>query len=453
MRVPAAENIRSGRSCTPTNQSTEEAVLTIYHLPKEEAALTRQLSRTVSFDPEAQRTVDDILHRVRTEGDAAVIDFTERFQGVRLTDMMVSAEEIEQAYREADPEFIAILEEAFVNITGFHRHEAERSFFYERPGGVILGQRVTPMERALLYVPGGKAAYPSSVLMNAAPAEVAGVREIFMTTPCDAQGKVSPHILAAARVAGIGSVFKLGGAQAIAAFAYGTASIPKVDIITGPGNKYVALAKKQVFGHVSIDSIAGPSEVVVIADGDADPEFIVMDMFAQAEHDPDASAVLITPSQPLADAVRILAQELAGTMLRGEVISRALAANGAIVVVGSMEEACRVSDMIAPEHLELHVSNPWEILPVLHHAGAIFMGPWSCETVGDYFAGPNHTLPTNGTARFFSPLSVRDFVKHTSIISWSKEELRNTGSKIARFADQEGLQAHAEAVRARLRKL
>jgi histidinol dehydrogenase len=449
----ATTGILAGRQVPAIQQPIEDAVLKIYHFPKEEEALKQQLSRTVSFDPEAQRTVDDILYRVRTEGDAAVLDFTERFQGVRLADMMVSPEEIELAYREAEPEFIAILEEAFRNITEFHRHEAERSFFYEGRGGVILGQRVTPMDRALLYVPGGKAAYPSSVLMNAAPAQVAGVREIFMTTPCDAEGKVSPHILAAARVAGIGSVCKLGGAQAIAAFAFGTGSIPKVDIITGPGNKYVALAKKQVFGHVSIDSIAGPSEVVVIADADADPEFIVMDMFAQAEHDPDASAVLITPSESLASAVKELARELAGGMLRGEVISRALAANGAIVVVDSMAEACRASDMIAPEHLELHVPNPWEILPDLHHAGAIFMGPWSCETVGDYFAGPNHTLPTNGTARFFSPLSVRDFVKHTSIISWSKDELMHSGAKIARFADQEGLQAHAEAVRARLRKL
>ncbi|NTU54604.1 MAG: histidinol dehydrogenase, partial [Chlorobiaceae bacterium] len=410
-------------------------------------------NRTVSFDPHAQRTVDEILHRIRTEGDKAVLDYTERFQGVRLDCMMVSPEEIEAAYAEADAGFIAILEEAYRNITEFHRHEAERSFFYERSGGIILGQRVTPMERALLYVPGGKAAYPSSVLMNAAPAQVAGVREIYMTTPCDSEGKVSPHILAAARVAGIASVYRLGGAQAVAAFAFGTESIPKVDIVTGPGNKYVALAKKQVFGHVSIDSIAGPSEVVVIADGDAEPEFIVMDMFAQAEHDPDASAVLITPSGTLAAAVKEAADRLAGTMLRGDVITRALTDNGAIVVTTSMKEACQVSDMIAPEHLELHVANPWEILPDLRHAGAIFMGPWSCETVGDYFAGPNHTLPTNGTARFFSPLSVRDFVKHTSIISWSKEELGHSGEKIALFADHEGLQAHAEAVRTRLKHL
>lgn len=431
----------------------ESAVLTIYTFPQDEAALKEQLNRTVSFDPDAQKTVDEILHRVRTEGDEAILDYTERFQGVRLDSMMVPEEEIEAAYAESDPEFIAILEEAYANITAFHRNEAEKSFFYEQKGGVILGQRVTPMERALLYVPGGKAAYPSSVLMNAAPAQVAGVDEIYMTTPCDAEGKVNSHILAAAKVAGITKVYRLGGAQAVAAFAYGTATIPKVDIVTGPGNKYVALAKKQVFGHVSIDSIAGPSEVVVIADEKADPEFIVMDMFAQAEHDPDASAVLITPSAAVAKAVQDAAARLAGEMLRGEVITKALTDNGGIVVTSSMQEACRVSDMIAPEHLELHVENPWEILPDLRHAGAIFMGPWSCETVGDYYAGPNHTLPTNGTARFFSPLSVRDFVKHTSIIAWSKGELGRAGEKIARFADHEGLQAHAEAVRVRLKKL
>jgi len=290
-------------------------------------------------------------------------------------------------------------------------------------------------------------------LMNAAPATVAGVHDMFVTTPCDASGAVNPDILVAASVAGIRSVYKLGGAQAIAAFAYGTETIPKVDIITGPGNKYVALAKKQVFGHVSIDSIAGPSEVVIIADEFANPEFIVLDMFAQAEHDPDASSVLITPSASLAAAVQRHVETRLPTMLRQDIIAQSLQHNGAIVLVESLEEACIVSDMIAPEHLELHVSHPWDILPQLHHAGAIFMGEYSCETVGDYFAGPNHTLPTSGTARFFSPLSVRDFVKHTSIISYSKKQLQHTGEKIAAFADREGLQAHAEAVRARLRVL
>ena len=428
-------------------------MLQLYRFAEERSALKEQLSRSVTFDSAAQSTVDEILQQVRQNGDRAVLDYTERFQGIRLSAMKVSPDAIEEAYRNADPGFLAVLEEAYANIVLFHQHEVEKSFFYEAEGGVVLGQRVTPMEKALLYVPGGKASYPSSLLMNAAPAKVAGVKDIFMTTPCNALGEVSPNILAAAAVAGISSVYKLGGAQAIAAFAYGTESIPKVDIITGPGNKYVALAKKQVFGHVAIDSIAGPSEVVIIADESANPDFIVLDLFAQAEHDPDASAVLITPSESLALAVQKCAEAHLPAMLRREIIASSLQQNGAIVLVGSLEEACTVSDMIAPEHLELHVEHPWDILPFIHHAGALFMGGYSCETVGDYFAGPNHTLPTNGTARFFSPLSVRDFVKHTSIISYSKQQLRRSGEKIAAFADYEGLQAHAEAVRARLRTL
>ena len=428
-------------------------MLRLYRFAEDRSALQEQLSRSVSFDDSVQSAVEQILHQVRQNGDSAVLDYTERFQGVRLKEMRVSPEAIQEAYQCADPAFLAVLEEAYRNIVRFHQHEVEKSFFYEADGGVVLGQRVTPMERALLYVPGGQASYPSSVLMNAAPANVAGVKDISMTTPCDASGEVSPNILAAAAVAGITSVYKLGGAQAIAAFAYGTQTIPKVDIITGPGNKYVALAKKMVFGHVSIDSIAGPSEVVIIADETANPEFIVLDLFAQAEHDADASAVLITPSESLAAAVRECAATRMPGMLRREIIASSLEHNGAIVLVRSLEEACAVSDMIAPEHLELHVEHPWEILPDIRHAGAIFMGGYSCETVGDYFAGPNHTLPTNGTARFFSPLSVRDFVKHTSIISYSKKQIHRSGEKIAAFADHEGLQAHAEAVRARLRTL
>ena len=428
-------------------------MLPLYRFAEDRSALKEQLHRSVTFDASVQSTVDEILQDVRRNGDASVLRYTERFQGVRLEDMRVSPDEIQHAYSHADSSFLDVLEEAYRNIVRFHQHEVEKSFFYEADGGVILGQRVTPMEKALLYVPGGKASYPSSLLMNAAPAKVAGVKDIFITTPCDAKGEVNPNILAAASVAGIGSVYKIGGAQAIAAFAYGTDTIPKVDIITGPGNKYVALAKKQVFGHVSIDSIAGPSEVVIIADESANPEFIVLDMFAQAEHDPDASAVLITTSPILAASVREYAETRLPGMLRRDIIAASLQHNGAIVLVDSLEEACMVSDMIAPEHLELHVQHPWDILPGIHHAGAVFMGSYSCETVGDYFAGPNHTLPTNGTARFFSPLSVRDFVKHTSIISWSKQQLHLSGEKIASFADYEGLQAHAEAVRARLRVL
>jgi len=428
-------------------------VLHLYRFADEGSALKEQLNRRVTFDPSAQFVVDEILQQVLQNGDSAVLDYTERFQGIRLSALQVSTDVIEKAFNDADPAFLAVLEESYANIVRFHQLEVEKSFFYEAEGGVLLGQRVTPMDKALLYVPGGKASYPSSLLMNAAPAKVAGVKDIYITTPCDASGEVSPNILAAAGVAGISSVYKIGGAQAIAAFAYGTESIPKVDIITGPGNKYVALAKKQVFGHVAIDSVAGPSEVVIIADESANPEFIVLDMFAQAEHDPDASAVLITPSESLAAAVRECAEARLPSMLRCEIIESSLQHNGAVILVGSLEEACAVSDMIAPEHLELHVEHPWDILPLLKHAGAIFMGGYSCETVGDYFAGPNHTLPTSGTARFFSPLSVRDFVKHTSIISYSKKQLLRCGEKIAAFADYEGLQAHAEAVRARLRAL
>lgn len=428
-------------------------MLKIYRYTTESEALKKQLVRSVDFDPEAERVVRDILGSVRTGGDRAVLDYTEHFQGVRLREMTVSLSDIRNAYRNADRGFVDVLEEAYRNIVAFHRHEVEKSFFYEDRNGVILGQRVTPMEKALLYVPGGRAAYPSSLLMNAAPAWVAGVGEVFLTTPCDRDGNVSPHILVAAAVAGIEQVYKLGGAQAVAAFAYGTESVPKVDIITGPGNKYVTLAKKQVFGHVAIDSLAGPSEIVVLADGSANPDFIVLDLFAQAEHDPDASSVLVTPSMELAKAVQETVGRRIGDMLRRDVIVSALTANGAIVVTDSIEEACTVSDMIAPEHLELQVSDPWDLLPRIRHAGAIFLGGYSCETVGDYFAGPNHTLPTGGTARFFSPLSVRDFVKHSSIISYSKEQLRLCGERIASFADHEGLQAHAEAVRVRLRQL
>ncbi len=428
-------------------------MLRLFTYAREKSELQRHLSRSVTFEPEVGEVVRDILKNIEERGDTALFEYTEKFQGFKPGECVVSAEEIRDAYSSTDRDFISILEEAYANITAFHELESEKSFFYEGENRVILGQRVMPIERVMLYVPGGKAAYPSSLLMNVVPAQVAGVPEIYLTTPCDPGGKVSSHILAAAHVAGVDNVYKFGGAQAVGAFAFGTESVPKVDKITGPGNKYVALAKKEVFGHVSIDSIAGPSEVVVVADDSADPEFIVLDLFAQSEHDPDASSVLITDSPDLAAAVRTLADEMAPTMERNDIIEKAFSANGAIVLTKDIREACDVSNMIAPEHLELHVRDSWEILPDLKHAGAIFMGSYSCESVGDYFAGPNHTLPTNGTARFFSPLSVRDFIKHTSIISYSKEQLALSGEKVARFADHENLQAHAEAVRARLRKL
>lgn len=428
-------------------------MLRLFSYADEKEELRAHLSRSVTFEPETRKVVLDILQDIMERGDDALFDYTAQFQGYRPGAITVEHEALEEAHRSADSGFIGVLQEAYANITAFHELESEKSFFTEGENRVILGQRVTPIERVMLYVPGGKAAYPSSLLMNVVPAQVAGVKEIFLTTPCDREGRVSPHILAAAHVAGISTVYKFGGAQAVGAFAFGTESVPKVDKITGPGNKYVALAKKEVFGHVSIDSIAGPSEVAVIADGSADPEFIVLDLFAQSEHDPDASSVLITDSAELAQAVIELAQKMIGSMQRSDIIRQALTENGAVVLTSDIGEACDVSNMIAPEHLELHVRDSWGILPELKHAGAIFMGEYSCESVGDYFAGPNHTLPTNGTARFFSPLSVRDFVKHTSIISYSPGQLAVSGEKIASFADHEELQAHAEAVRARLRKL
>ncbi len=428
-------------------------MLRLFTYAGEKSLLLHHLSRSVTCEPEVRQVVQEILSDIQKQGDEALFGYTRKFQGFQPGEITVSSEEIREAYELADRDFIGILEEAYRNITAFHELETEKSFFSEKENCVILGQRVTPIERVMLYVPGGKAAYPSSLLMNVAPARVAGVPGIYLTTPCDAEGKVSRHILAAAHVAGVDTIYKFGGAQAVGAFAFGTQSVPKVDKITGPGNKYVAQAKKEVFGHVSIDSVAGPSEVVVIADDTADPEFIVLDLFAQSEHDPDASSVLITHSAELASEVSRLADKMVTTMERSDIIQEALKENGAIVLTKDIQESCEVSDMIAPEHLELHVRDSWEILPDLKHAGAIFMGGYSCESVGDYFAGPNHTLPTNGTARFFSPLSVRDFIKHTSIISYSKKQLALSGEKIARFADHEQLQAHAEAVRARLRKL
>ena len=428
-------------------------MLRLFTYAEEKSELLRHLRRSITFEPEVRKVVQEILKNIENQGNTALFEYTEKFQGFKPGGITVSHEEIHEAYSKADGDFIAILREAYANITAFHELESEKSFFCERGNRVVLGQRVTPLERVMLYVPGGKAAYPSSLLMNIAPAQVAGVPEIFLTTPCDSEGKVSSHILAAAHVAGVNTIYKFGGAQAVGAFAFGTESVPKVDKITGPGNKYVALAKKEVFGHVSIDSIAGPSEVVVIADDSADPEFIVLDLFAQSEHDPDASSVLITDSVKLAETVKTLANEKVLMMERRDIIQQAFNANGAIVLTKDIREACEISNMIAPEHLELHVRDSWEILPDLKHAGAIFMGSYSCESVGDYFAGPNHTLPTNGTARFFSPLSVHDFIKRTSIISYSKEQLAVSGEKIARFADRENLQAHAEAVRARLKKL
>jgi len=413
-------------------------------------ALGKFLSRREVLDEAVEKTVKEILSDVKTQGDEAVGGYTKKFDKVELTDFTVSEAELDRAFNETDKSLIEIMEKAAENIFEFHRHELDKSFFYEQPNGVLIGQKVTAVEKALLYVPGGQAAYPSSVLMNAIPALVAGVSEIYLTTPCNSDGEVHKHILAAAKVLGLKNIYKLGGAQAIAAFAYGTKTLPKVDKITGPGNKYVAMAKRLVFGEVSIDSIAGPSEIAIIADESANPKFIALDLFSQAEHDADASAVLITNSEALAQAVNDEAQSLLPKMERRQNIEAAVENNSAIVLTQNLEEACAVSNIIAPEHLEVHTSNPWDLLPKLQNAGAIFLGHYSSEPVGDYFAGPNHTLPTSGTSRFFSALSTKDFLKRSSIISYTKEMLSATGEQIAQFADAEGLQAHAEAVRVRL---
>ncbi|MDX2130113.1 MAG: histidinol dehydrogenase [Chloroherpetonaceae bacterium] len=410
------------------------------------------LNRATPYDENTEKLVKDILHSVRLNGDQAVRDFTKKFDGANIRDFRVSERAINAAYRSANKLFLSILEEAAANIERFHKNELEKSFFYDDGDGVMLGQKISPIERALLYAPGGKASYPSSVLMNAIPAKVAGVEEIYLTSPCNATGELKSEILLAATVAGIKNVYRIGGAQAIAAFAFGTETLPKVDKITGPGNRFVALAKRFVFGTVGIDSIAGPSEITIIADETAEPEEVVMDLFSQAEHDTDASAVLITPSKKLAYTVQKLVETLLPKMPRADVISEAINKHSAIILTESIEDAVIISNQLAPEHLEIQTHDPWALLPFIKHAGAVFLGRASSEPVGDYFAGPNHTLPTSGTARFFSALSVRDFQKRTSIIAYTNKRLERTGPLIAEFAEREGLFAHAGAIRARLKK-
>ncbi len=419
---------------------------------QDSAFLNAFLLRRHTLDASVESTVRAIFADVKANGDDAVRRYTEQFDGAQLSSFRVSQDEFNDAFRNADKKLLRILERAAANITRFHQHELDRSFFYDDGDGVLIGQKVTPIERALFYVPGGKAVYPSSVLMNVIPAKVAGVSEMYLTSPCNKEGTVHPNILLAAQVVGVQNVFKLGGAQAIAAFAFGTETCPKVDKITGPGNQYVAMAKRLAFGDVSIDSIAGPSEIAIIADTDANPTFITTDLFSQAEHDEMASAVLITPSRDLAERVQEEARLRLPHMSRKTVIESAIANHSAIILTSDLDEACHAANCLAPEHLEVQTRNPFELLPKIKHAGAIFLGAYSSEPVGDYFAGPNHTLPTSGTARFFSPLSTKDFLKRTSIISYTKARLTQTGDDIAYFADAEHLQAHAEAIRVRLKR-
>ncbi|MCI8566094.1 MAG: histidinol dehydrogenase [Lachnospiraceae bacterium] len=396
-------------------------------------------------------TVQAIVERVRAEGDRALVDYTAQFDHFAITpaQFLVTEEEIEDAYRQLDTEFLAVLRKARENIRSYHEKQRRYSWFDPTPGGSLLGQKVTPLERVGVYVPGGKAAYPSSVLMNVLPARVAGVGEVIMVTPPGQDGKVNPGTLAAAREAGVDRIYKIGGAQAIAALAFGTETIPKADKIVGPGNIFVALAKKAVFGYVSIDSIAGPSEILVLADKTANPRYAAADLLSQAEHDELASAILVTTSDELARRVSVLVHEMAAGLSRREIIEKSLENYGYILVAPSMDEALEVVNEIASEHMEIMTKDAFSLLPKIRNAGAIFIGEYSSEPLGDYFAGPNHVLPTNGTAKFFSPLSVDDFIKKSSIISYTKDDLQAVWPQVVRFAEEEGLTAHAHSIRVR----
>jgi len=403
--------------------------------------------------PEQNAAVAEIVAAVRREGDEALLRYTERLDKVKLRpeQLRVTREEIEAAYGKVEPAFLAALRQAAANIAAFHEKQKRSSWVDVRPDGTMLGMMVRPLRRVGLYVPGGKAAYPSSVLMNVLPAKAAGVPEIALVTPPATGGRegIDPYILVAAAEAGVTEMYRVGGAQAIAALAYGTASIPAVDKICGPGNIYVALAKRAVFGAVAIDSIAGPSEIVVLADDTADPRLVAADMLSQAEHDEMASAVLVTPSQALAQAVAAELERQVQALPRREIAAASLERYGAILTVADMAEGVAVVNKLAPEHLEVIASDPMALLGGIENAGAVFLGPYSTEPVGDYFAGPNHILPTNGTARFSSPLNVDDFLKKSSLIRYSREALRRDTAGIATLARHEGLEAHARAVEIR----
>ncbi len=397
-----------------------------------------------------EQTVSDIIADVRANGDAALYAYCEKFDGAKLSSLLVGKEEIEEARAVVEPRFIEILEKAAANIRKFHEKQVRNSFIINDENGIVIGQKVTAVDRAGLYVPGGTAAYPSTVLMDAMPAKIAGVREVVMVTPPGKDGKINPVILAAASIAGVDKIFKLGGAQAIAALAYGTESVPKVDKIVGPGNAYVAEAKKQVFGAVSIDMIAGPSEILVLADGKANPKHAAADLLSQAEHDKMASAVLVTDSMELAKAVQAELEVQIPMLSRAEIARVSIDTNGKIIVADDLMRAIEIANDIAPEHLELCVDNPFDYLDSIRHAGSIFMGRNCPEALGDYFAGPNHTLPTCGTAKFSSPLSVDDFVKKTQYTYYTKEALSRVAADVAYFAEKEGLTAHAKSAIIRL---
>lgn len=398
-----------------------------------------------------QDTVQEIVDRVKTEGDQALFELTRKFdwEGIDASNVKVTEAEVQEAYDTIDPQLVETIRKSLKNIREYHEKQKQYSWFDTTPEGTMLGQKVTPLASAGVYVPGGKAVYPSSVLMNIVPAKIAGVAHVVMCTPCNKEGKVNPAVLVAAKEAGADEVYKVGGAQAIAAMAFGTESIPKVDKITGPGNIFVALAKKAVSGFVSIDSIAGPSEILVLADETANPRYVAADLLSQAEHDEMASAILVTTSKELAEKVSVEVDAFVKILSRKEIISKSLDNYGYILVAETLEDAIETVDLIASEHLEIVTKNPFEVMMKVKNAGAIFLGEYSSEPLGDYFAGPNHILPTNGTARFFSPVSVDDFIKKSSIIYYSREALQRVHKDIEYFAKAEQLTAHANSIAVR----
>ena len=412
------------------------------------------LKRSPNNYTEYADTVQEIVDNVRANGNQALFDYTKKFDhaDINESNIKVTKEEIEEAYKEVDAHLLEVIRKALVNIRTYHEKQKQYSWFDSTEDGTMLGQKVTALQSVGVYVPGGKAVYPSSVLMNIVPAKVAGVNNIIMTTPCNAEGKVYATTLVAANEAGVDAIYKAGGAQAIAALAYGTESVPKVDKIVGPGNIFVALAKRAVYGYVSIDSIAGPSEILVLADESANPRYVAADLLSQAEHDELASAILVTTSEALANKVSEEVDKFIAELSRSEIMQKSIDNYGYILVADNMEEAIEAANDIASEHLEIVTKNPFEVMMKIRNAGAIFIGEYSSEPLGDYFAGPNHVLPTNGTAKFFSPLSVDDFVKKSSIIYYSKEALEPVHQDIIDFATSEQLTAHANSIRVRFEK-
>lgn len=410
------------------------------------------LTRDINTKSGVEDIVSDIIDNVKMNGDKALKEYSLKFDKAEIDCLEVTKEEIETAYNSEDKEFIATLEKARDNIHHFHSHQVRNNFIINDKDGVILGQKITPIEKVGLYVPGGTASYPSSVLMNAIPAKIAGVKEIVMVTPPDKSGNIPAPILAAAKVAGVDRIFKTGGAQAVAALAFGTESMPKVDKVVGPGNVFVATAKRMLYGIVDIDMIAGPSEILVLADGTCNPEYVAADLLSQAEHDKLASAVLITDSAELAQKVSDELEKQIPELPRCEIARTSIDTNGKIIIAEDMKQAVAISNEIAPEHLEVCVDNPFELLNLITNAGSIFLGKNVPESLGDYLAGPNHTLPTSGTARFSSPLSVDDFIKKSSFIYFSEAALNEVGEDVVRFANKEGLHAHGRAVSKRLKK-